>query len=123
MPARPHDAGRFPELHYRRSDDLRAFAHLFAVQDPYLLPLAIEVCLPASGLGLALRWWLLKLRFVDRYGGREAQVHQLYRFVLHPVAVSPLVCRVEALLDLVYLQVLLGLDRELERLPPRSEEH
>src|SRR5918998_852689 len=92
-----------------------------AVEQRHLLPLAVEVGLPEPALRLTLGGTLLERGFVHGHGGDEAQVHELYGLVLHPVAVSPLVRSVEALLQLAYLERLLGLDRELEGLPPVAQ--
>src|SRR3712207_6425011 len=120
-PAGADDAGGLLELHYRRSCDLRALAHPLAVEDRHLLPLAVEVGLPAPALHLTLGGTLLERGFVHGHGGDEAHVHELYGLVLHPVTVSPLVRSVEALLQLAYLERLLGLDRELEGLSPVAQ--
>src|SRR3712207_2483745 len=121
-PAGADDAGGLLELHYRRSCDLRALAHPLAVEDRHLLPLAVEVGLPAPALHLTLGGTLLERGFVHGHGGDEAHVHELYGLVLHPVTVSPLVRSVEALLQLAYLERLLGLDRELEGLSPVAQD-
>src|ERR671916_35399 len=92
-----------------------------AVEQRHLLPLAVEVGLPEPALRLTLGGTLLERGFVHGHGGDEAQVHELYGFVLHPAAVSPLVRSVEALLQLAYLERLLGLDRELEGLSPVAQ--
>src|SRR5215203_6852610 len=96
-PARADDAGRFRELHYGRSDDFGSLAQLLAVEHRHLLPLPVEVDLSVFGLRLALRRRLLRLRFLDRYGGDEPEVHQLDRLVIHPVSVTLIVGGVEAL--------------------------
>src|SRR5215210_6223076 len=64
-PAGADDAGGLLELHDRRTRHLRALAHLFAVQDRHLLPLAVEVRLPAPRLWLTLRRRLFGLRPLD----------------------------------------------------------
>src|ERR687895_441902 len=89
LPVRTHDASRFGEFHHRRSLDLRARAH--PVSDEYrnLLPLTtVEVGLTVSGLGIALGLRLPQLGLLHRDGGREPQIDQLDKLLLHLVSVA-----------------------------------
>src|SRR5919205_3271027 len=90
-PTRPDGAGRLFELHYRGAFDLRPRSHPLAVENGNLYPLAPEVRLPATALGVAFGRGLGQLGFVDGDRGDQTQVHELDRLVVHPVAVALLV--------------------------------
>src|SRR5829696_4051629 len=117
-PPWPDNARGLPELNYGRTLYPRSLTHLLAVQNRRLPPLPVEVRLPTPGFDIALRVRLLYLRLLDRDGGDQAQVHQLYGFVFHPVTIALLVGGMETLFELLQS---VGHYRELEGLSPVTQ--